>query len=615
MPSESLPASPPPVPSSGRTRISSNLINTIGLIVLLGFVAGINLTHLGAITTVSQGITPDVAYANVRANAPDTGDNPVALPTGVPAIIHVGQGAGFDYQKIQDAVDHAVSGQIILIAPGIYHEYVRVMGAAKSHITLRGMDRNGVILDGNMGNGQYLANAIVVGKDNQGTPANDVVIENMTARYYIGNGFFWDYVTGYRGSYLNALDNGDYGIYAYESVRGQFDHDFASGSPDSGIYIGGCFPCDALITHVVSENSALGYSGTNAGGNLVIRDSVWRWNSAGILPNSLDSEPNPPQHQATLIDNLVYSNNNTNVPFKRLEFPTTGIGIAIPGSQDDLIINNKVEDQKYYGILVLGNIDANLWIPQGNTVKDNTVIGSGVADIGLTAPAGPDNCFVGNHVSRTVPALLQQTNACGQVGARMPGGDLGPFMSLIYRFIDASSWSTSHALDLQNRWQTFPLPSAAEQQAVMPTMPGDGTAPTASIFTQSWTSGSYADLGIADPHLTNSTKAVAAVPLSSFFEILLGFYSYLLPIALYAAWVGIALWDLARRSESTDTPMSTGARYGWMAAVVGIPLLGAIAYYIFGKSKLTSGFRWMMVGGSFAIWIVMTSLLLFLSTL
>ena len=69
----------------------------------------------------------------------------------------------------------------------------------------------------------------------------------MTARNYTGNGFFWTGVDGYRGSYLTAYRNGDYGIYAFDSVNGQFDHSYASGSPDAGFYIGQCFPCDAVI--------------------------------------------------------------------------------------------------------------------------------------------------------------------------------------------------------------------------------------------------------------------------------------------------------------------------------------------------------------------------------
>ena len=61
-------------------------------------------------------------------------------------------------------------------------------------------------------------------------------------------------------------------------------------------------------------------SGTNAGGNLVIRDSVWDDNGSGILPNTQDSEALAPQHQVTIVDNLVYDNNNINAPFDRLEY-------------------------------------------------------------------------------------------------------------------------------------------------------------------------------------------------------------------------------------------------------------------------------------------------------
>jgi hypothetical protein len=478
---------------------------------------------------------------------------------------------------------------------------VKVVGSAKSHLTIRGRDRNTVILDGRNGPGKYLANGIYVGRDSGGNPANAVIIENMTARYYEANGFYWNGITGYRGSYLTAYNNGDYGIYAFASVRGQLDHDYASGSPDSGFYIGQCQPCDALVTHDISEYNALGYSGTNAGGNLVLRDSVWRHNATGIVPNTLDSEANPPEHGTTITHNLVYDNNNEGVPFKKLEYPPFGIGIIMPGGNDNLITDNTVEGQQNYGILVSGNIDANLWTPHGNTITHNTVSGSGIADIAMTLPAGPDNCFSENKVTRTIPALLQQSNACGTIGARTTGGDLGIFMSLISRFVKASTWSNATALELLNRWQTFREPGPQAN------MPGDLSATVGPIFTESWTSGT---IDVADPHATNSTKAVAAVGFSSFFAILLGFYSYLLPIALYAAWVGIALWDLARR----DT-LSAGTRYGWMAAVVGVPILGAIAYYIFGKGTLSSGFRWMLLGGSTAIWLVATGVLIWLSSL
>ncbi len=53
------------------------------------------------------------------------------------------------------------------------------------------------------------------------------------------------------------------------------------------------------ITDVTAEYNQLGYSGTNAGGDLFIVRSVWRNNRTGIVPNSLDFEALAPQGHAT----------------------------------------------------------------------------------------------------------------------------------------------------------------------------------------------------------------------------------------------------------------------------------------------------------------------------
>ena len=160
----------------------------------------------------------------------------------------------------------------------------RAGAATKPYLTIRGLDRSKTILDGEF----ERANGVQVVK------AKGVAVENLTLRNYTKNGVFWTGVVGYRGSYLTAVRNGDYGVYAFESTKGQIDHSYASGSPDAGFYIGGCQPCDAVITDVVSEWNGLGYSGTNAGGNLVIASSIWRHNRAGIVPNSGSYEPDAP---------------------------------------------------------------------------------------------------------------------------------------------------------------------------------------------------------------------------------------------------------------------------------------------------------------------------------
>src|SRR5207244_4380503 len=149
---------------------------------------------------------------------------------------------------------------------------------------------------------------------------------------------------------------GDYGVYAFDSVFGRFDHSYASGHPDSGFYIGQCYPCYAVIDHVVSENNALGYSGTNAGGDLRIVNSVWRRNMSGIVPNTLDTERLPPQRSVYIAGNLVYDNNNLSAPAKKAQYPAIGTGILLAGGIGNVVEHNVVDDHQNYGIAVLPNL-------------------------------------------------------------------------------------------------------------------------------------------------------------------------------------------------------------------------------------------------------------------
>jgi hypothetical protein len=184
----------------------------------------------------------------VRAQEP-----PDPVPPGPAGIVRVPQ----DAPTIQQAVDRAEPGGLVLIAAGVYREAVVV---TTPYLTIRGMDRNDTILEGDF----ELATGVSV------IEADGVAVENLTARHFLVNGFSWSEVLGYRGSYLTADTNGDHGIRAFGSRWGQFDHSYASGSPDAGFSIGACNPCDAVITEVLAEHNVLGYSGTNAGGNLAI---------------------------------------------------------------------------------------------------------------------------------------------------------------------------------------------------------------------------------------------------------------------------------------------------------------------------------------------------------
>jgi plastocyanin len=302
-----------------------------------------------------------------------------------------------DEKTIQDAVDTADPGDLVLVSPGVYKEAVTVTTA---NLVIRGIDRNTTVLDGEF----RRENGVAV------IDADGVAIENLTARNYEKNGFFWTGVSGYRGSYLTAYRNGDYGIYAFDSVDGQFDHSYASGSPDAGFYIGQCSPCNAVITEVISEHNGLGYSGTNASGNLLIVNSTWRKNRVGIVPNSLDSELLAPQHDAVIAGNVVYDNNNPKTPAIDDALLAMGNGILVAGGNDNLVTRNLVYDQDLGGIGVVPSPDETLWIANGNRVVDNVVRDSREFDLGFLA--GEGNCFAGNEFETSAPADIEVVNPC-----------------------------------------------------------------------------------------------------------------------------------------------------------------------------------------------------------
>ena len=302
-----------------------------------------------------------------------------------------------DEKRIQSAVDRAAPGSLILISPGVYKEAVTV---TTDRLVIRGLDRNKVILDG----GFELDNGIKV------LGADGVAVENMSARNYTENGFFWTGSKGYRGSYLTSSRTGDYAIYAFDSTDGIFDHDYGSGAPDAGFYIGQCFPCNALVTDVIAEYNGLGWSGTNAGGNLIIKDSIWRHNRAGIVPNSGDGELNPPQKDQTVVGNLVYDNNNGKTPAIDSARLAQGNGILIAGGEQNLITRNRVWDHDIAGIAAVLNPETVVFYPHDNKVVDNVVSHSGEADLAWFGGTG--NCFADNTFKTSKPSNIEQLLPC-----------------------------------------------------------------------------------------------------------------------------------------------------------------------------------------------------------
>ncbi|MBD35917.1 MAG: hypothetical protein CL512_04035 [Actinobacteria bacterium] len=317
-----------------------------------------------------------------------------------------------DYDTIQDAVDDALPGDLILIAPGTYYESVIV---ETDDLVIRGLDRNEVIIDGE----HERPNGFIVF-------SNGVAIENLTVHSHTSNGVFFtgDYgtdiiVDGYRASYVTAYNNGLYGIYAFNAQNGVFENSYGSGHPDSGFYIGQCNPCNAVIDNVISEHNALGYSGTNASDNIVIMNSIFRHNRLGVVPNTLDSEELAPQGNITVVGNLVTDNGNEDTPRRSADWDIGfGVGIVAAGGNDNLIVRNRVENNSYAGIALSIFFDQNLWEANGNTVIENVVSGSefDLAYVSIVEEDGTygskGNCFSDNTFTTSAPADIETFMPC-----------------------------------------------------------------------------------------------------------------------------------------------------------------------------------------------------------
>jgi hypothetical protein len=406
------------------------------------------------------------------------------------------------FTTIQTAVDAAHAGDWILIDRGVYVGPVRI---STPGLHLRGLNRNGVIVDGR----HHVGNGITI-------TANGVWVENLTVRNFDrrgredsldGNEVWWMGagpkgskigIHGWWGQYLTAYDTGllgGYGLFASHSVGGFFKHVYASGFNDSGLYIGGCRDCQALVQDALSERNALGWSSTNAGGHLIVEDSTFRDNSIGVGPDSEpDNDKPPPQdgacdsatngsplptfsstqivHCTIFRHNLIEDNGNLSTPANHdiLGAPW-GVGLLLAGDYGDLIENNTIRDNPTFGVLVLERPDP--FPPQsdtvyfqasGNRVSDNQIVNNATQpntfDVGLEGGVfgtmtSVNNCFSGNTFGTSSPAGIEGTWGCQN--ATTPNGGVELFGEIL-TLVQQSGARHPHPQPAPHGQPTMPKP-------------------------------------------------------------------------------------------------------------------------------------------------------------
>jgi hypothetical protein len=430
------------------------------------------------------------------------------------------------YSSIQSAVDAAKSGDWILVGPGDYHETADETGPpvnpgqgqmggvyiATSGLTLRGMDRNTVVVDGTKpGSAQCSSNPADQSYGEPGSDsvpvgrngiliwkANDVSIQNLTVCNFLagtgasGNEVWWNGgdgsgqigLSGYWGNYLTATSTffgdettaAEYGIFASNSAGpAALRNLYANNMNDSGTYVGACLQqCNVTLDHLWMENNALGYSGTNSGGRIVIENSQFDNNQDGLDTNTaLVGDPPAPQdgdcpgtavspitHTRScwvVVNNDFHDNNNPNTPSAgSAAAGPIGTGMTISGGRNDTVMNNTFSNNGAWGILFVpyaqpgkgavgqtcGGIGGHhvpsfgcVMDPEGDALLGNTFSNNGYfanptnSDFGQITFFGgePQNCFRHNvSPDGSAPSNLQATQkVCGVTTASgNTGGDL-----------------------------------------------------------------------------------------------------------------------------------------------------------------------------------------------
>jgi hypothetical protein len=473
------------------------------------------------------------------------------------------------YKTIQAAVNAARPGDWVLVAPG---DYKTTSSKAPSghddtpagilittaHLHLRGMDRNRVVVDGtksgpkcsnaesdqNLGpsgtgsDGPLGLNGVMVWK------AGGVWVQNLTACNFLhgsgntGNEIWWNGGDGsgqvggwgFYGSNLNATstffkDNStaaQYGIFSSNWSGGTWDNTYTSNFNDSGYYIGACQQvCNQTVNHAWAEYSALGYSGSNSGGQLVVENSQFDNNKDGFDTNSQNGDNPPPQDGScpnggtspithtnscwVFMNNYVHDNNNPNVPTAGLAGGgPVGTGISLSGARDDTVMNNRFVHNGAWGTIIVPFPDSGppctggtsgwngqpicLYDPWGDAILNNTYSGNGFfgnrtnGDIALTNfEPGPTDCFAGNVDTNgplTITPSIAETGTTYQTcnGMTVPPSVLYPDSAL---FTEEVACDATFLLPLVGKAPCLPTDKYPRQtKVVMHPLPPAQRLPT-----------------------------------------------------------------------------------------------------------------------------------------
>ena len=311
-----------------------------------------------------------------------------------------------DAFSVQEAVDQAQPGDLILLDPGVYTEEVII---STDDIVIRGRDRNTVFIDG--------IHALNTGVQ---VNANGVAIENLTVRNYlvdaiaVGSPVLPSPVDRFRAFHVTTSNTAQNGIALRNVTNAEVRQGWHSGHGEAGVLVDSCLQCNTLITATLAEFSARGFSVVGAQEAVSITSVTARNNRAGIVIE--DGEVNATSGvtvAAAIIQNNGFSQSPVSNPANDVSF---GTGIHVGGTTNTQIIANRITGNTNAAVLLSQNVNQTSGNPVGANVERNAIVENLAQDIVLAfrdATVDPNLCVINNGEVAISPDGAADAAACG----------------------------------------------------------------------------------------------------------------------------------------------------------------------------------------------------------